>query len=1589
MSFFDLLRNKAYFWPEASRESAERALQQSGPRFFMVRPSSQPAHLTLSYREAHDASPVLHSLIRVDVTSPTPSFVLVQSGERHATLDALLQCFSLRPLNRDAPPVTATSSAVPVPVHHANVVPKTPPDSPASSLAGGSFVRSAPKSAANQYISLPTKPSNVTVRREAPAAVAAAAAAASDELLPPLPLLQVGESPCVSPRYIPDPTPPIVRLSSRMDVDEAQLLSVANDAPGDELEDMLRMAEAGDGTAAAARRLIEGSGQSRLSPARSADPRKSTRDVELLQSLTAADKFSSGVSAPGEDVFDDDADEETNFGDIGGQTFELGTFDEVAVAAASAPAPAGAAAPSPPAPLERNDTGALLAAVLDRGDLEAARGALSRQSSVALTLQQRCDVTDSDLRERFPNATTVRVTVHAAETESVPVELPANVPLVALLPLIVASVTKAASGALAQQASKLSGGFAIQVVHSRPPTDRQPSVQSLASANELPAHRALRPQLQSSFIRWLNVHLTLNMQSVAADSTLIIWSHQEVRAPLSALPLAVLEGWLSVAAVQSEVVSRVHEQRAVLEAPRRLYAALTNDFLFLFASDSLETPSVRVVNLQLYDVHYRANAPLPLVLRHLPLGAGADRTAADVALALSDVGSKGGERGTNVVSDLSVWARALAAYCGDSAQRILLGVSLEHDYLVRVYAQESSGRVHVPPCTHRVGAAPAIMQQCISHIVTHLTPNSLGALFSDSSRDADVAQRMDDLAHGLPMPSFAETDPTFVAARVLLRYLRLLPRPPVPATLHDELLRAQTDADELRAARACRTVIRELSIVPRLVLAFMLRFLAYVSSFVTSAAPNGAQLHEAYIDVLARLFSSFLIEPLDNLSRSSRMIGGSSAPTVSSCLAFMIRHWRVICSNLAIDMAETIPCTCPDELPLAPAGRSGDSSGSSRSVSSSESRRGTASNASSRLSTFGSASARRPMAAAAPAAGGGNGTGAAASKAPPHPFVGAARMHGWLLKKKKKARAALFAPQKRYFAVCNDALYFFSQPSAPEPLGQFSLLGSDVARLATAKVIGDDRSTAQRQFELTCDGATYVLAAPSAAECDAWVKTLQELIYNSLRMSRVGQSEAPSIEQLLALPDNARCADCRAPLLASTAQALVGVDLFVCVPCAAAHRAVGAVQCRKALDPSWTDAQRLAMAARGNQRGALLWEATLLSRVDRGDNARPAGAAASHAERMAFVKAKYVDKQFFNAAQLTEDDLRAAGDSSSAELELEQQTEVMARRKLARLSMRVAAQSKGLLNFDLLWAAALPPRSPTTVSMALVAALGAQLDRFVHIDRTLLDALRKSAHLRKQVADHASLRAAQEFLSWSERTAELQRVPLADGASSFAFGGMVLTDAEQRCFWINVHTCLVSHLCIALFGGERPAATADWNRALSLRAYGIADHELSANDILHGILRGGRGVDASSGTAAAVAAAAAVDGGAATGRHAMFALELDPRVHFALPTWASDTPPLLATVSAETLDAALTTATRRYLDEHVHFAFRRNELSLPAVFDVFRNDFGAGSLDDVLDFVQQHLSREKATLLNFMRQHSCNVILRSDSGGSGTPKVVT
>ena len=153
--------------------------------------------------------------------------------------------------------------------------------------------------------------------------------------------------------------------------------------------------------------------------------------------------------------------------------------------------------------------------------------------------------------------------------------------------------------------------------------------------------------------------------------------------------------------------------------------------------------------------------------------------------------------------------------------------------------------------------------------------------------------------------------------------------------------------------------------------------------------------------------------------------------------------------------------------------------------------------------------------------------------------------------------------------------------------------------------------------------------------------------------------------------------------------------MFVCVPCAVAHRELQAsdageqldevTACRKAQDASdvWSAEQLSVIASRGNARGAALWEAALVQLADKGDAVRPRGATATKAERMAFIHAKYVEKRYYNAAQLTEDDLAAksaAGDgdaTAAAGGDASAEEEVMKRRRLARLSMRAAAQGKG------------------------------------------------------------------------------------------------------------------------------------------------------------------------------------------------------------------------------------------------------------------------------------------------------------------------
>lgn len=153
----------------------------------------------------------------------------------------------------------------------------------------------------------------------------------------------------------------------------------------------------------------------------------------------------------------------------------------------------------------------------------------------------------------------------------------------------------------------------------------------------------------------------------------------------------------------------------------------------------------------------------------------------------------------------------------------------------------------------------------------------------------------------------------------------------------------------------------------------------------------------------------------------------------------------------------------------------------------------------------------------------------------------------------------------------NGMLYYFNDPGALEPLGQFNLLGAQFMRAVDARGHGDsfagspgpdsaDASGAKkpssprggavggskaRELLMRADGVLYILQAQTQEERDAWLRALTDIANEYIASTR-NSYRGLSMEQLLAKADNELCADCHARLEKNTAQ--------VCVALARAHR---------------------------------------------------------------------------------------------------------------------------------------------------------------------------------------------------------------------------------------------------------------------------------------------------------------------------------------------------------------------------------------------------------------------------------------------------
>jgi len=171
----------------------------------------------------------------------------------------------------------------------------------------------------------------------------------------------------------------------------------------------------------------------------------------------------------------------------------------------------------------------------------------------------------------------------------------------------------------------------------------------------------------------------------------------------------------------------------------------------------------------------------------------------------------------------------------------------------------------------------------------------------------------------------------------------------------------------------------------------------------------------------------------------------------------------------------------------------------------------------------------------------------------------------------------------------------------------------------------------------------------------------------------------------------------------------------------------------------------------------------------------------------------------------------------------------------------------------------------------------------------------------------------------------------------------------RRAFWINLYNSLVLDAVINF--GVRSSVTESRLGVLTFfrrAAYNINGLRVSLDDIEHGILRGNRGHPYLPG-----------EHFASHDPRLAWALELDPRIHFAL-NCASRSCPRIGYYTTEDLDAELDLATRTFIHNSVHFDPQSRALQVSSILRWYRTDFGGKQalVDFLIDALPQGARRE-------------------------------
>ncbi|XP_078352123.1 arf-GAP with coiled-coil, ANK repeat and PH domain-containing protein 3-like isoform X2 [Oculina patagonica] len=208
--------------------------------------------------------------------------------------------------------------------------------------------------------------------------------------------------------------------------------------------------------------------------------------------------------------------------------------------------------------------------------------------------------------------------------------------------------------------------------------------------------------------------------------------------------------------------------------------------------------------------------------------------------------------------------------------------------------------------------------------------------------------------------------------------------------------------------------------------------------------------------------------------------------------------------------------------------------------------------------------------------------------------------------------------------------------------------------LCTVKFCGAADADRNNCFQLISPSSERIFQAVTDQEVQEWVTAIQKATADALRNSKaklqslarsqVDRSSSSAAnskkvfvlnasERIRKIEGNTYCADCSAP---RPDWASINLGILVCIECSGIHRSLGVhvSKVRSLTLDKWEELTVKFMEGRGNDKVNRIYEGNL------GEHQKPTRDCTKE-ERKKFIRAKYIDRNFYIAEESSDQDLQA------------------------------------------------------------------------------------------------------------------------------------------------------------------------------------------------------------------------------------------------------------------------------------------------------------------------------------------------------------